>query len=160
MSSVSCHFTSKRNIFNLIKNTGLIFISLEFSSSLLAYDVNDPNKVKRLKIMHNLTSSYCLKVQMQGFFFPRMPLLTELVPFQFFYFQLLCFDLLFCQSYVDEITTHKQFNNFTHSDVKLFTSSMVNIYRAMDYWVFQVVTHSNSIPFFSNVFFLEASYTF
>lgn len=69
MFSVSCHFTSKRNMLNLIKNTELIFISLEFSNSLLACDVNDPNKVKLLKIMHSLTSSYCLKVQMQGFFF-------------------------------------------------------------------------------------------
>lgn len=136
------------------------FLSLEFSSSLLACDVNYPNKVKLLKIIHNLTSSYCLKVQMQGRFFPSMPLLTELVPVQLFYFQLLWFDLLFCQSCFDEITTHKQFNNFTHSDVKSFTSTMVNIYRAMDYWVFQVVTHSNSIPFFSNIFFLEASYNF
>lgn len=46
MFSVNCHFTGKRNMLNLIKNIELVFISLEFFSSLLACVVNDPNKVK------------------------------------------------------------------------------------------------------------------
>lgn len=29
----------------------------------------------------------------------------------------------------------------------------------MDYWIFQVLTHFNCIPFFPNVLWLEASYT-
>lgn len=41
MFSVICHFTSKRNRLSLIRDIELIFISLEFSSSLFACDVND-----------------------------------------------------------------------------------------------------------------------
>lgn len=78
----------------LFKNVEQIFMSIEFFSSVFACDV-EPNKVKLLKIMHNLTSFYCLKVQTQGFFFQNA-IINRISAISTFHFQLLCFELLFC----------------------------------------------------------------
>ena len=92
-------------------------------------------------------------------FFSSMPLLIELVLFQLFTFNYFALSCCFVSSVYMKLLLTSTLTIFCHPNVKLLTSTVVSINRAMDYWIFQVLTHFNSIPFFPNVLWLEASYT-